>query len=166
MADLLKKPELSSMDLMIGPLYGSGFIQVANFAKEHSIAIVSPFTQVNKILFNNPYVSKVSPSITMQVEQMAHFAVDSFKTQNIILVNNSNPKELSFFNMFKNTANAELIKAGLPVSDSVKIGFGLGNTQSMLSTTKVNVIVLPSNNQSYVTEFISNLIVKLFISFL
>lgn len=155
--NILKKPELASMDLMIGPLYGSGFIPVANFAKEHSIAIVSPFTQVNKILFANPYVSKVSPSVTMQVEQMAHFVVDSFKTQNIILVNNSNPKELSFFNTFKTSANADLLKAGMTVADSVRIGFGLGNTQSMLSTTKVNVIVLPSNNQSYVTEFISSM---------
>lgn len=155
--NILKKPELASMDLMIGPLYGSGFIPVANFAKEHSIAIVSPFTQVNKILFANPYVSKVSPSVTMQVEQMAHFVVDSFKTQNIILVNNSNPKELSFFNAFKNSANADLLKAGMTAADSVRIGFGLGNTQSMLSATKVNVIVLPSNNQSYVTEFISSM---------
>ena len=155
--NILKKPELASMDLMIGPLYGSGFIPVANFAKEHSIAIVSPFTQINKILFANPYVSKVSPSVTMQVEQMAHFVVDSFKTQNIILVNNSNPKELSFFNTFKNTANEDLLKAGMTTADSVRIGFGLGNTQSMLSTTKVNVIVLPSNNQSYVTEFISSM---------
>ena len=156
-ANVLKKPELASMDLIIGPLYGSGFIPVANFAKEHSIAIVSPFTQVNKILFNNPYVSKVSPSITMQVEQMAHFVVDTFKTQNIILVNNSNIKEVAFFNAFKNVANPELVKAGLPVSDSIKIGYGLGNTQSLLSTSKVNVIILPSNNQSYVTEFISSL---------
>ena len=155
--NILKKPELADMNLMIGPLYGSGFIPVANFAKEHSIAIVSPFTQINKILFANPYVSKVSPSVTMQVEQMAHFVVDSFKTQNIILVNNSNPKEISFFNTFKNSANADLIKTGMTVADSVRIGFGLGNTQSMLSTTKVNVIVLPSNNQSYVTEFISSM---------
>lgn len=154
---ILKKPELASMDLMIGPLYGSGFIPVANFAKEHSIAIVSPFTQINKILFNNPYVSKVSPSVTMQVEQMAHFVVDSFKTQNIILVNNSNPKELPFFNTFKNAANTDLLNAGMTVADTVRIGFGLGNTQSMLSTTKMNVIVLASNNQSYVTEFISSM---------
>ncbi|MBA3970807.1 MAG: LysM peptidoglycan-binding domain-containing protein [Bacteroidetes bacterium] len=157
MANVLKKPELASMDLMIGPLYGSGFVPVANYAKEHNIAIVSPFTQVNKILFNNPYVSKVSASVTLQVEQMAHFVVDSFKTQNIILVNNGNAKEVTFFNAFRNTANADLLKAGVSPADSVRIAFGSGNTQSMLSTTKVNVIILPSNNQSYVTEFISNL---------
>ncbi|CAN5405333.1 LysM peptidoglycan-binding domain-containing protein [soil metagenome] len=155
--NILKKPELASMDLMIGPLYGSDFLPISNFAKEHEIAIVSPFTQGNKILFNNPYVSKVSPSITLQVEQMAHFVVDTFKTQNIILVNNSNIKEVSFFNAFKNTANAELLQAGIAKSDSVKIAYGLGNAQSMLSTTRINVIVLPSNNQSYVTEFISQL---------
>ena len=155
--NILKKPELLEADLIIGPLYGYSFIPVASFAKEHSIPIVSPFTQVNKILFNNPYVSKVSPSITMQVEQMAHFVVDSFRTQNIIVVNNLNVKEASFFNAFKNTANAALIESGLPASDSVKIGAGLGMTQGLLSTTKVNVVVLPSNNQSYVTEFISSL---------
>jgi LysM repeat protein/ABC-type branched-subunit amino acid transport system substrate-binding protein len=155
--NILKKPELSSMDLMIGPLYGSSFLPIAAYAKEHGIAIVSPFTQVNKILFNNPYVSKVSPSATLQVEQMAVFVVDTFKTQNIILVNNSNPKELSFYTAFKLKANAELIKAGMLPADSVKEAYGLGGVQSLLSSSKVNVIVLPSNNQSYITEFISKL---------
>jgi LysM repeat protein len=157
LAGLLKKPELADMDLMIGPLYGSGFIPVANFAKEHEIAIVSPFTQVNKILFNNPYVSKVSPSVTLQVEQMAAYAVDSFKTQNIILVNNANAKELPFYNAFKSAANAKLLKEGMSPADSVKEVLGLAGLQNMLSSTKVNVVVLPSNNQSYVTEFISKL---------
>jgi len=157
MIAILKKPELASMDLIIGPLYGSSFMPIANFAKEHEIAIVSPFTQVNKILFNNPYVSKVSPSITLHVEQMAHFVVDTFKTQNIILINNSNTKEISFFNAFRNTANADLLKAGVLPSDTVKIASGLSNMQSMLSASKLNIIILPSNNQSYVTEFISHL---------
>lgn len=157
MIAILKKPELASMDLIIGPLYGSSFMPIANFAKEHEIAIVSPFTQVNKILFNNPYVSKVSPSITLHVEQMAHFVVDTFKTQNIILINNSNTKEVSFFNAFRNTANADLLKAGVLPSDTVKIASGHSNMQSMLSASKLNIIILPSNNQSYVTEFISHL---------
>ncbi|MCX6296906.1 MAG: LysM peptidoglycan-binding domain-containing protein [Bacteroidetes bacterium] len=154
---ILEKPELSTMDLIVGPLYGSSFMPIANFAKEHSIAIVSPFTQVNKILFNNPYVTKVSPSVTLQVEQMAHFVVDSFKTENIILVNNSNLKEASFYNSFRNTANAGLQKAGIPTSDSVKISYGIGNIQSLLSLSKENIVVLPSNNQSFVTDFLSKL---------
>lgn len=153
----LKKPELAEMDLMIGPLYGSSFMPVAKFAKEHMIPIVSPFTQINKILFDNPYVCKVLPSSTLQVEQMAHFVVDSFHTQNVILVNNGNLKEVSFYNAFKNTAKVALLEKNYQASDTIKEAKNLPVVEGLLSSTKVNVIILPSNSQSYVTEFISRL---------
>lgn len=155
--NILKKPELKEMNLMIGPLYGSSFMPVAKFAKDHSIPIVSPFTQINKVLFDNLYVCKVLPSNAMQVEQMAHFVIDTFQKQNIILVNNGNPKEVSFYNVFKNIANKALKKAGYKAADSLKEVRSSAAIESMLSSSKLNVIVLPSNNQSYVTEFISKL---------
>jgi LysM repeat protein len=154
---ILKKPELSELDLMIGPLYGSSFMPFAKFAKDHQIPIVSPFTQVNKILFNNPFVCKLSASGTLQVEQMAHFVVDSFRTQNIILVNNQNIKDAAFFNAFRSTAAEAMLKAGQAPADSVKIATGLASVQSMLSQVKTNIVILPSNNQSYVSDFISKL---------
>jgi len=158
MLTLLKKPELLAMDLIIGPLYGSSFMPVAKFAKENGIAIVSPFTQVNKILFENPYVCKVSPSITLQIEKMAGYVVDSFQTQNIVLVNGGGlAKDLSFYNSFKKTANDLLIQRGALKADSIKEAKGLAGLQAMLSTTKINVVVLPSSNQSFVTDFISKL---------
>ncbi len=153
----LKKPELAEMDLMIGPLYGSGFMPVAKFAKDHMIPIISPFTQINKILFDNPYVCKVLPSSVLQVEQMAHFVIDSFQSQNIILVNNGNMKEISFYNAFKNIAKAAALEKKYPASDSVKEAKNFPVMEGLLSSSKVNVIVLPSNSQSYVTEFISRL---------
>jgi LysM repeat protein/ABC-type branched-subunit amino acid transport system substrate-binding protein len=155
--NILKKPELAEMDLMIGPLYGSSFIPFANFAKEHQIPIVSPFTQVNKILFNNPFVCKVSPSTSLQIEQMAKFVVDTFFTQNIILVNNGNSKEVGYYNTFKTSANAALINKGKMAADTVKEVYGLGGIQNVLNKDKINIVVLPSNNQSYVTEFLSRL---------
>jgi len=155
--NILKKPEIAKMNLMIGPLYGSSFMPIAKFAKDHAIPIVSPFTQVNRILFNNPYVCKALPSSTLQVEQMAHFVVDTFHSQNIILVNSGNYKEITFYNAFKNTANRALIKMGYKFADSIKEIRSIAAVQSMLNPAKINVIVLPSNNQSYVTEFISKL---------
>lgn len=155
--NLLKKPEMAKMDLFFGPLYGSGFMPVAKFAKEHQIAIVSPFTQINKILFNNPYVCKLSASTTLQVERMADFVVDSMSDRNIILVNNLNVKELPFFTAFKTKANADLLAKGKSAADSVKIAVGLSGVQSLLNSSKENVVILPTNNQSYVTDFISKL---------
>ncbi|MCC6447267.1 MAG: amino acid ABC transporter substrate-binding protein, partial [Chitinophagaceae bacterium] len=156
--NLLKKPELASMDLIIGPLYGSSFMPVAKFAKENEIPIVSPFTQVNKILFENPYVCKVSPSVTLQVERMATYVVDSFQTQSIVLVNGGGlAKDVPFYNSFKKTANDYLMSKSATKKDTIKEAKGLSGLQSLLSTTQVNVVVLPSSNQSFVTEFISKL---------
>lgn len=155
---LLKKPELLAMDLIVGPLYGSSFMPVAKFAKENGIAIVSPFTQVNKILFENPYVCKVSPSITLQIEKMATYVVDSFQTQNIVLVNGGGlAKDISFYNSFKKATNDLLSQRGALKADSIQEAKGLAGLQAMLNTSKVNVVVLPSSNQSFVTDFISKL---------
>ncbi len=156
-ANILKKPELKEMNLIIGPLYGASFMSVAKFAKANQIPIVSPFTQANKILFENPYVCKISPSSTLQVEQMAHFVIDTFATQNVLLVNNLVPKEVLYFNAFKNTANKKLIEKGHAPADSIKEVIGLGGVFNSLNASRVNVIVLPSINQSYVTEFIGKL---------
>ncbi len=154
---IMKKPELAKMDLMIGPLSGNSFSIVSKYAKEHSISIISPLIQGNKILFSNPYVCKVLPSTTLQVEQIAHFVVDSFSTQNIILVDNAKTKESSFFNAFKSTANNGLLEKGLATSDSVKQAKGLTGVETMLVENKTNVVVLPSLDQAYVTEFVRGL---------
>ena len=154
---ILKKPEIAEMDLIIGPLYASSFVPVAKFAKEHAIPIVSPFIQVNKILFDNPYVCKVTSSNTLQVIQMANFVVDSFYTQNIILVNSGNKKEADLCATFKRTVKETAINKMCVMQDSVKEAKGLGEIALYLHPTKTNVIILPSNNQSYVTEFINTL---------
>jgi LysM repeat protein len=155
--NILKKPELKSMDLIIGPLYGTSFMPVAKFAKENEIAIVSPFTQINKILFNNPFVCKISPSTALQMEQMATYVVDSFKTQNIILINTTSAynKDELYYSAFKTTANGLLRANG--INDTIKETKTITGVQSLLSTTKTNVVVLPSTNQSFTTDFISKL---------
>ncbi|MEO6903014.1 MAG: LysM peptidoglycan-binding domain-containing protein [Bacteroidia bacterium] len=149
---------LNKMDLIIGPLYGSSFIPVAKYAKERNIPIVSPLTQSNKILFNNSYVCKAAPSSVTQLEQMAYYVIDSFKNQNIILVNNSNIKEASLYNAFKNTANQKLKSTGQS-KDSIKTVPTIEMLEKMLTLTKINVIVLPSNDQSYVSGFVRKLYV-------
>jgi LysM repeat protein/ABC-type branched-subunit amino acid transport system substrate-binding protein len=151
---ILKKTELSAMDLFIGPLYGSSFQPFAKFAKKKNIPIVSPFMQVNKILFNNPYVCKLQASSSLQLERMAQFVVDSFPHQQILVIDNANAKEAGFLNSFKNTANELLHKKNM---DTIGVAKGFAAMQSMLITSKKNVVVLPSNNQSYVTEFVSRL---------
>jgi len=150
----LKKPELLTMDLIIGPLYSSDFASFSKFAKQHQIAITSPVSQQNKILFNNPFVSKATSSVATQTEQMARYVVANNKAQNIIVVNSGNPKDMNLVKIFITQANKELRSMD---ADTVKEVKGFGGIESALVDSKVNVIVVPSNNKSFVTDFITKL---------
>ncbi|MBI2271452.1 MAG: LysM peptidoglycan-binding domain-containing protein [Bacteroidetes bacterium] len=152
--EILKKPELLTMDLMVGPLYSSNFIPFSKFAKENQISITSPVSQLNKILFNNPFVSKVTASATTQVEQMADYVVQKYKEHAIIVVNSGNPKDASLVKIFMNRVNAEMREAG---TDSVSEVKGFGGIGNFIQPSKTNVIIVPSNNRSFVTDFITKL---------
>ena len=86
LANILKKPEMKQMDLIIGPLYYSNVKDMARFATENKIHNVSPLSQLNKILFNSPFTSKTVPSTITQVEQMTQYAVEKYSKENFILV--------------------------------------------------------------------------------
>ena len=105
---LLKNPELLKMDLMIGPLYSSNFVPLSKFAKENRIFITSPLSQQNKLLFNNPFVSKVSASVITQSEQTADYMAMKCKSDNLIIVNSGSAKDASLIKALKTRLNAAL----------------------------------------------------------
>jgi ABC-type branched-subunit amino acid transport system substrate-binding protein len=152
--NFLKNPELLSLNLMIGPLYTADFVPLARFAKENRIFIISPLSQQNKILFNNPYVSKVTASITTQTEQMADYVAQKYKGQRIIVVNSGKPKDASFVKAFMKEANEALKQAG---TDSVCEARGFWGIGNFIQPSKKNIVVVPSADKAFVTDFITKL---------
>lgn len=156
---LLKRPEMASMNLIVGPLYGSRFVDFENFTKENKIHIAAPLSNQSKILFTNPYSSKVMASSSTQVEQMAKYVGDKHRQDNVIILNSNVSKDAPFINAFKNT-----LKLRFPIessSDSAKQFYfdakDFNSVREHLSLEKNNVIVFLSNNQAYVTDMITRL---------
>lgn len=152
---LLKKPELLTMDLIIGPLYTSNFIPLSKYAKENQIYICSPLSQQNKILFNNSYVSKATASTTTQLEQMAEYIANTYKGQNVLIVNSTNPKEANVIKAVK--AKFAEMATKLNFKDSITEVKGFGGIGSKISSSKNNIIIMPSNNRAVVTDFVTKL---------
>lgn len=153
---ILQKPELQTMNLIIGPLYSNNFVNISAFAKEKKIQIVSPLTTQNKILFNNIYVSKITPSITTQMDQMAEYISKNFSKENIVLVNTPSVKDSGFVNSFRTKIKEDL--GAIPFyNDSIKEIRSAEGISSVLSREKQNIIVLPSNGQINVTNILTQL---------
>ena len=161
---MLSKPELKDVDLIIGPLYASDFEKVAKYAHKKNIPIVSPVKQSNKILLGNEYVFKVIPSKKSSLNQIVKLVVDSFSTDNLLVVQSTNItdniltdgyiKEYSAVVLGKNDTSrySPIKKVVVTRSDEII---------SHLKLNGNNVIFIPTTNSTFVTNLFISLTSKL-----
>ncbi|HWY12850.1 MAG TPA: LysM peptidoglycan-binding domain-containing protein [Bacteroidia bacterium] len=152
--------DFKALDLIIGPAYPSGFKDVSAYAKKYNIPVVSPFTQQSKILYKNNIASKVNPSQFTMIESLADYCIDSLKSAaSIFIVNNASVKDQQYVKAFKQSYNDHLKELNLPLKDSVIEVRGLAGAKAAHIAGKKNVYVLFSNNQVFLTDFITQLAV-------
>ncbi|MDT8393612.1 MAG: LysM peptidoglycan-binding domain-containing protein [Bacteroidales bacterium] len=100
---VLQRPELKSVDLIIGPFFSRNFKLVSNFAEMFDITIVNPLTRRTEVL-SNPNVIKIKPSRDAQTAMLAKFVERYHPESRVILVRN---------NTFQYSTEIEAIKARL-----------------------------------------------------
>jgi LysM repeat protein len=151
--------DFKSLDAIFGPLYAGVFKQVSTKAKALGIPVVSPLTQQNKILFNNALTSKVNPSQFTLLEGLADYCLDSLQSISNIIIVNTTTKDQQYIKAFKNRYNSGLSKRNKLVKDSITEVRGIAAVKSAIIPNKKNVIVLLTNNQVYLQDFITQLYV-------
>lgn len=82
---------MENVNIIIGPFYGSLFPVAADFAKEHNIIIVNPFSVRFDFVENNPLVYKLTPPFASRPETIAKVFLSQPNEYNIILWVDSNP---------------------------------------------------------------------------
>lgn len=154
---ICKSSEFKTLDVVFGPLYVGVFKQVANKAKPLNIPMVSPLTQQNKILYNNALTSKVNTSQFTLIEGLSDYCTDSLlSTSNIILVNTT-AKDQQYIKAFKARYNSSLSKHNKGLKDSIVVVKGMAGVKTAFVPNKKNVIILLTNNQVYLQDFITQL---------
>ncbi len=84
--DLLAKPELKEVDLIVGPVAEDKLQQVAQFAKHNKINMVNPFSFDSKAVDSNPYLYQVNtPTSFLNAESTDEF-IKLFGQSNIVFL--------------------------------------------------------------------------------
>lgn len=156
---ICKTTEFKNLDAIFGPLYAYVFRLVSNHAKEFGIPVVSPLTQQNKILFNNALVSKVNPSQYTLIESLADYYTDSLLVTSNIIIVNSTAKDLQYIRAFKTRYNENILTHNKTLKDSIIEVKGIGGVKAAYVSGKKNVVVLLTNNQVFLQDFITQLYV-------
>lgn len=82
--NVLQKPELKKMDLIVGPFFKGSFSHAAEFARENKIPIINPLSARTDILQGNPYVYKLLPSVESQPALVAGLVKREYSDYKII----------------------------------------------------------------------------------
>lgn len=153
---ICKTADFKSLDVIFGPLYSSVFKVVSKYAKINHTPIISPVIQQNKILFDNPLVSKVTPSVYTLIESLADYSLDSLSSANLIIVNTT-IKDQAYIKSFKSRYNEGLTSRKKTAKDSIIEVKGIAGVKGAYVSGKKNIVVVLTNNQVYLQDFITQL---------
>ena len=146
---LLNEPEMKNIDLIIGLMYPRIFQIFSEFAGKNHIPIINPLTERDQVINGNPFVFKVRPSTKKQIPALLGYLGLACRDSNIIVISGTR-------NPDKSTAN-NLMTALVDSSFDAHLAEGYGEAISLLSKRKGNVILLISEDRSYILDVVTKL---------
>ena len=160
--EILLKPELKHVDLIIGPAYSSNLELVSEFSKQHSIPMVYPLSTHNQQMDNNPLMFQANPSDTLMFHVMASRIIQSSQGKRLVMIrteNKDNVFEQRLSDLIRNEMYWESFKNG-EVPDFVEYKFkqdDIVSLERMLDKEKENTVIIPSNEEAQVNRIVTTL---------
>lgn len=153
--DLLHKPEIREMNLIIGPLHRKSFEKVSKFAAPNGIRTVAPVPN-QKLKTESPVSCVVHTNAIQQMHFLGRYVARMHFTDNVILVSSDKFKDYDFEQAFLSSYQDNLMY-GDTLKPVVLEKFGITPVQNKLSKTKKNIVVVPSSHLGFVSDFMNRL---------
>ena len=158
---LTRNPELKQMDLIVGPVYSSSFTIMANFARQHNIHIVNPFTGRSEIIVDNPYVFKLTPSLGQQFNTLVKYLNRSHSRSQIFIAKHNPYRDEIDFNLLRSALDKDLDSRHAPFTDLYhEIVYSRDSVYTFLHKASVdheNVVITFSDDKVFILEFMREL---------
>lgn len=160
MKKIIKQVNFSELDLIIGPVYSDNVKMVSHYAKKHKVNLISPLSSNTDLLLGNPFIFNVIPSDDMRVKKAADFMGKVYDSC-IVIVHGGTPEEKKRIQKYKR----KLLRshAWSPYIDEIVIKTidynrgGAAELEKALSLGYINLILIPSENEVFVTKIVERL---------
>jgi hypothetical protein len=156
---ILKAPELAKMDLFIGLTYGNTFIILSNFSRQKNIPIVNPLSNKKQNIEGNTKAFLANPTVKAMANSMCEFLFNKYIGERILLVSSNKENEKKTLKVIsQGFADLKQVEKKGPEIIDTSIGNEVTNLSEILSKSKENVILLFSNDELFVAEYIRKLL--------
>lgn len=90
LSPILNRKELKNMNIIFGPMHSTHVKPLTEFAKQHDIHLVIPFSSKGSEVFNNPQIYQINtPQSYLYSEVYEHF-IRKFPNANVIIMQTDN----------------------------------------------------------------------------
>jgi LysM repeat protein/ABC-type branched-subunit amino acid transport system substrate-binding protein len=157
---ILEKPEFQKMNLIIGPFFEKSLKVVSDYAKKNKIYLIDPVSTEDTLLTNNPYVINSSPTIEMQLKQVAAYIVGRYPGSPIVVVHTNKESEKTYVDIIGKAIRDEEKKAGLKDSSFRPVVYGTAGISGITKNFDVsdtNIVVTLSNGEVFLSNYVRGL---------
>ena len=159
--DILMKPEMADLDMIIGPAYAINLQPVSEFARKHDIKLIYPFSTINPELKSNPEIFQVSPVDTLLFPTIESEILKHVKGKRIIMIRTKDNsayenklgrelKEQIFWDSFRGGAQPDYVEYKFVQGE-------LNGLEELFVKDVENVVLIPSKNEAYVSSIVTTI---------
>ncbi|KPK85379.1 MAG: hypothetical protein AMS27_07425 [Bacteroides sp. SM23_62_1] len=156
----LKREELESLDLIIGPVEEKNLKIVSDFGRDYQIPVVSPFTELSFLLRSNPYLFQITPALDVEIRNWAKYLVD-YWDDTMIIVHNGDTVEAEKINFLKQELYEQLANrtyySDVNVKEVIINDSASFEMEQFLTDEDRNIVIIPSSNEAYVSKILTSL---------
>jgi len=158
--DIMENLNYPNIDLIIGPVYSKNINIVANYAKTHHVNLVSPLSQNNTLINNNPFVFQVIPSNEMRIKKTSE-VFKKLNNKSFVIIHNGTEKEKKLIDIYKEKLCSPVLFQEISKGISLKtVDYSIGGVERVedaLSVGVENIVIIPSTEEVFVTQAINQL---------
>ncbi len=153
---LMQKPEMQKMDLLIGPVYSENVKIAARYANRYGIHLVSPLSRNEDLLVGNPSVLQVVPPHEEAAVHISRILRKRNDIKRLLIIHKGSKRERAITKRYKQLFQEDSVKIR-------EINFGITGKNSFRSIDKAivregkNYIIVPSENEVFVSRILNRL---------
>lgn len=157
LSQILRRPELANVDLIIGPAHAQHLASVSAFSNQHRIKMVYPFSISNSELHRNPYLFHMMPADSLMFPRMSAVIGKASVGKHVVMISpaaGNGLYERNFREQVKSQIHLANQYNGATAAIS-EINFSAGamhRIESALSHERENLIVIQSVDEIFVNQ--------------
>ncbi len=153
---ILKKKELEGLNLLIGPVNLDCVKMASAFCASKNIYMISPLSKNEEVITNNPFLVKVSPAKNSYLSAVTYNAIKKYPGCNFIVIGDNDKSKQNAAYIKSLLDGKSIANTYLDVNPS-KLTITVESFKAHLLKDTVNVVFLPTENQSFVTKFMNSM---------